>query len=65
MTTANLENSRKSSGCEVSPAPITIWLKAPLRPRNGIQAIVRMIPEVQNGIAHSRKNTVRTAALRT
>ncbi len=47
------------------PACITIWLKAPLRPRNGIQAIVRMIPEVQNGTAHNRNSTVRTAALRT
>ena len=40
-------------------------LKAPLRPRNGIQAMVRMMPEVQNGIAHSRNSTVRMVALRT
>ena len=27
--------------------------------------MVRMMPEVQNGIAHSRNSTVRTIALRT
>ena len=27
--------------------------------------MVRMMPEVQNGIAHSRNSTVRTVALRT
>ena len=47
------------------PSPISIWLNAPFRPRNGIHAIVRMIPDVQNGIAHNRNNTVRVTALRT
>ena len=39
--------------------PCSAWLKAPLRPRNGIQAMVRMMPEVKNGMAHSRNSTVR------
>ncbi len=65
MITAKSENSRNVSGCEVICSPISIWLNAPFRPRNGIQAIVRMMPEVQNGIAHSRNSTVRVTALRT
>ena len=40
-------------------------LNAPLRPRNGIQAMVRMMPEVQNGMAQSKNSTVRVVALRT
>ena len=33
--------------------------------RNGIQAMVRMMPEVQNGMAQSKNSTVRVVALRT
>ena len=36
------------------PAPISAWLKMPLRPRNGIQEIMRMMFEVQNGTVQSR-----------
>ena len=31
---------------------------SPLRPRNGIHEIIRMMLEVQNGIVHSRNNTI-------
>ena len=49
MTTAKSENSRKVSGWDVMCRSCRIVLNAPLRPRNGIQAMVRMMPEVQNG----------------
>ena len=65
MTTAKSEKSRNSSGLLVICRSISVWLKAPFRPRNGIQAIVRMMPDVQNGIAQSRNRTVRTVAVRT
>ncbi len=64
MMTAKSENSRKVSGSLVMCSAIRIWLNAPLRPRKGIQAMVRMMPEVQNGIAQSRNSTVRVIALR-
>ena len=64
MITAKSENSRNVSGFEMMCRSIRIWLKAPLRPRNGIHAMVRMMPDVQNGIAQSRKRTVRVIALR-
>ena len=63
--TAKSENNRKSSGREVSCSVISAWLNAPLRPRNGIQAMVRMMAEVRNGMAHNSRNTTRTALLRT
>ena len=46
---------------QVTPAPIRIWLKMPLRPRNGIQAIIRMMLEVRNGTVQTRNKTVCTA----
>ena len=39
-------------------------LNTPLRPRNGIQAMVRMMPDVQNGTAHSRNSTMRVVPVR-
>ena len=39
-------------------------LKTPLRPRKGIQAMVRMMPDVQNGMAQARNSTVRMVPLR-
>ena len=65
MITEKSENSRNSSGFSVKRNSISIWLKAPLRPRKGIQAMVRMMPDVQNGIAQSRNSTVRMVPLRT
>ena len=65
MITAKSENSRNSNGFVVTCNASSIWLNAPLRPRKGIHAMVRMMPEVQNGIAHSRNSTVRVSRPRT
>jgi hypothetical protein len=65
MTTARSENSRKVSGWDVMCRSCRMVLNSPLRQRNGIQAMVRMMPEVQKGIAQSKNSTVRVAALRT
>ena len=61
------EQEKPSSGLLVMPRFIIAFGRsAPLRSRNGIQAMAwGMIPEVQNGIAHSRNSTVRTIAVRT
>ena len=47
------------------PAPISSWLKMPLRPRNGIQEIIRMMFEVQNGTVQSRNSAICHRMLRT
>ena len=52
-------NSRNFSGWSVKCTASSTWLKVPLVPRKGIQAMVRMMPGVQNGMAQSRNSTVR------
>ena len=44
---------------------ISAWLKMPLRPRNGIHEIMRMMFEVQNGTVHSRNSAICHRMLRT
>ena len=56
--TAKSENSRNSSGSIGEPSAISDWLKRPLRPRKGIQEIMRMTFEVQNGTVQSRKSAI-------
>src|SRR6266508_2741296 len=62
MITEKSENNRNSSGCDVSRSSISAWLNAPLRPRNGIQAMVRMIAEVRNGTQQEQNHADRVAA---
>ena len=52
-TTENSENSSHSTGCGVSLSPVSAWFTSPLRPSSGIQAIMRITFDVQNGIVHS------------
>ena len=56
--TAKSENKSHSSGSSITPHDISPELASPLRPRNGIQLIMRMMFDVQNGTVHSKKNTV-------
>ena len=63
--TAKSENSRNSSGSSVTPVCISAWLKMPLRPRNGIHEIMRMMFEVQNGTVHTRNSAICQRMLRT
>ena len=63
--TAKSENSRNSSGWLVTPAPCRAWLKMPLRPRNGIHEIMRMMFEVRNGTVQSRNRPIWNSRPRT
>ena len=43
---------------EMIVSAISSWLNTPLRPRNGIHEIMRMIVEVQNGTEQSRNRPI-------
>ncbi len=57
-TTENSENSSHSTGWLTSPALTRPELTRPLRPSSGIQAIMRITLEVQNGIVQSSDNPI-------
>ena len=63
--TAKSENSSHSSGASIRPHSISVELAMPLRPRNGIQLIMRMMLEVRNGMVQSRNSMVCQVWLRT
>ena len=64
MTLKSLNRSH-SSGSSMTPQEISVELAMPLRPRNGIHEIMRMMFEVQNGIVQSRKSAICQVRLRT
>ena len=64
-TTAKSEKSRNSSGWLISPRSISVPLRSPFRPRNGIHEIMRMMLEVRNGTVQTRKRIIRMALVRT
>ena len=47
------------------PAEIKMELTSPFLPSSGIQEIMRMMFEVQNGTVHSRKRPIASSWLRT
>src|SRR5439155_7546862 len=57
-TTENSENSSHSSGWLISPLLTSPEFTSPLRPSSGIQAIMRMTLEVQNGIVQSSDSPI-------
>ena len=57
-TIAKSENKRNSSGESIIPRLIRIELNTPFRPKKGIQDIILMIFDVQNGIVHTRNKTI-------
>ena len=59
-TTEKLENSSHSTGWSTSRKPVRTSLTSPLRPSSGIQAIMRITLEVQNGIVHNTNSTTCT-----
>ena len=59
MITAKSENSRNSNGSLVRPSGHQRLIEQmPLRPRKGIQEIMRMMLEVQNGTVQSRNSAI-------
>src|ERR1700712_4234659 len=57
-TTENSENNSHSTGFSVARRSTSVLLTRPLRPSSGIQAIMRMTLEVQNGIVHSSDSAI-------
>ena len=52
------EKRRNSKGSSIKPMDCSIVLKTPFRPKKGIQEIMRMMFEVQNGIVQIRNKTI-------
>src|SRR6478609_11075845 len=57
-TTENSENSSHSTGWLINPVFMRPELTRPLRPSSGIQAIMRMTLDVQNGIVQSSDSPI-------
>src|ERR1700751_4612869 len=65
MITEKSEKISHSIGSLITPSLTSVELNSPLRPSSGIQEIVRMMLEVQNGIVHTRNSAICMVAERT
>ena len=64
-TTEKSLNNNHSTGSSITPHEISAELAIPFRPRKGIQDIILIIFDVQNGIVQRRKQTTCQVKLRT